>query len=272
MSNETLYGLLAGLGLRAPQSALEAFLHHATKSRMSPVQLLEALCALERREREAKNLALRTKTAALGTVTPLDRFDWSFPRRIDRPLYEQLLHPEYIQKGHNVLFRGPSGVGKTTLAQNLGIEALRLGFSVRFTTLAAALADLLKYESLPAFERHLARYTKPQVLILDEIGYLPCDNRAADILYNIITRRHLHRSTVITTNLSFKQWGTVFPGAACVGALIDRFCQHCYVLDIDADSYRQKLARDFPAVAPSLPAKPRVQKSTAPLPADPSNG
>lgn len=264
MSNPNLYESLAALGLRAPTSALEALLGHATKSRLSPMQTLEELCALERREREANNLTRRTKAAALGSVPPLDRFDWSHPRTIDRPLYEQLLGPDYLQRGENVLFRGPSGVGKTTLAQNLGLCALQRGFTVRFTTLAGALADLLKYESLPVFERHLTRYTKPQLLIVDEIGYLPCDNRAADILYNIVTRRHLQRSTVITTNLSFKQWGTLFPGAACVGALIDRFVQHCYVLDIDADSYRQKLARDFPAPAASLPAKPRVHKSTPP--------
>jgi DNA replication protein DnaC len=264
MQNETLYDSLCSLGLRAPKPAVEAFLGHATKSRLSPVQTLEGLCSLERREREAKNLTLRTKTAALGSVCPLDQFDWSHPRTIDRPLYEQLLAPEYVQKGHNVLLRGPSGVGKTTLAQNLGLCALQLGFTVRFTTLAGALADLLKYESLPVFERHLCRYTKPHLLIIDEIGYLPCDNRAADILYNIITRRHLARSTVITTNLSFKQWGTVFPGAACVGALIDRFVQQCYVLDIDADSYRDKLARQFPAKVLSLPAKPQLRKSSPP--------
>ena len=263
MQSESLYDSLVSLGLRAPQAALEALVAHATQSRMSPTQLLENLCTLERRERETKNLAFRTKTAALGSVCALDRFDWAHPRSIDRPLYEQLLSPDFVKKGHNVLFRGPSGVGKTSLAQNLGMEALRQGFSVRFTTLASALADLLKYESLPVFERHLAQYTKPHLLIVDEIGYLPCDNRAADILYNIITRRHLARSTVITTNLPFKQWGTIFPGAACVGALIDRFVQHCYVLDIDADSYRQKLAQNFPPGPPSLPAKSRTHKSSA---------
>jgi DNA replication protein DnaC len=76
-------------------------------------------------------------------------------------------------------------------------------------------------------------------LIIDKLGYLPCDSRSADLLYNIISRRHESKSTVITTNLAYKQWGAVFPGAACVVALVDRFAEHCHVIDIDADSWRQ---------------------------------
>jgi DNA replication protein DnaC len=153
-----------------------------------------------------------------------------------------LLTLDFVRSGQNVLLRGPSGVGKTTLAQNLGMRALQEGLTVRFCTLAAALADLLRQESVPALERRFKRYTLPQVLILDELGYLPSDARSADLLYNLISRRHEHRSVVVTTNLAFKQWGTVFPGAACVVALVDRFAQHCHVLDIEADSWRQKHA------------------------------
>ena len=118
---------------------------------------------------------------------------------------------------------------------------------MRFCTLAAALADLLKQESAPAIERRLRRYTLPSILILDELGYLPCDSRSADLLYNIVSRRHEQRSIFVTTNLPFKQWGTVFPGASCVGALVDRFAQHCHVIDIDAPSWRQKTALRRPA-------------------------
>lgn len=232
---------LSALGLRADKEALRALLTHATKSQWSPAQLCLELAVLEKRERDARNLAARTKSATLGPVKPLDRFDWTHPRALDRDLYDDL-HATlgFIERGENVLLRGQAGVGKTTLAKHLGLAALARGHSVRFTTLAGALADLLRCEALPAIERRLRRYTAPELLILDELGYVPCDASAADLLFRIISQRHEHRALVITTNLAYKQWGTVFGDAPCLGALVDRFAQHCHVLDIDADSWRDK--------------------------------
>jgi IstB-like ATP binding protein len=96
------------------------------------------------------------------------------------------------------------------------------------------------------------------LLVLDELGYLPCDSRSADLLYNIVSRRHERKSTVITTNLAFKQWSTVFPGAACVGALVDRFAQHCHTMDIDADSWRQKPAPPGGSAPKAQPKKTKA--------------
>jgi DNA replication protein DnaC len=254
---------LAQLGFRAGRDALAAFLTHAHKSRFGPTESIEALVELERRARAATNLASRTRAAYLGAFKPIDRFDWAHPRKIDRELIERLATLDFIGRGENVLLRGQSGVGKTMLAKNLGHAALLAGKTVRFTTLAAALADLLQQESLPAFERRLKRYTRPALLILDELGYLPCDSRAADILFNIISRRHEHRSTVISTNLAFKQWGTVFPGAACVVALVDRFAQHCHKVDIDAESWRDRHSferDDSPEKPPTLPRRPAKKR------------
>jgi DNA replication protein DnaC len=241
MSNDDVATQLQKLGFRVSLPALRAFFEHTTKSRIGPVEVCEKLVEMERRERDSRNLVARTNLATLGKFATLDRFDWNHPRSIDRGLYEHLHATlDFIARGENVLLRGQSGVGKTTLAQNLGFAALARGHSVRFTSLAAMLTDLLRRESLPALERCLRqRYLSPHILIIDELGYLPCDSRSADLLYNIISRRHESKATVITTNLAYKQWGTVFPGAACVVALVDRFAEHCHVVDIDADSWRQ---------------------------------
>lgn len=255
---DDLLDALAAIGLRAGRDAISAFLVHAHKSRLSPTQVAEQLVALERRAREATNLARRTRAACLGKFKPIDRFDWAHPRKIDRALVERLLALDFVARGENVLLRGQSGVGKTMLAKNLGHTALLAGHTVRFASLASALADLLQQESIPAFERRLKRYIRPSVLILDELGYLPCDSRAADILYNIIERRHEQRSTVISTNLAFKQWASVFPGAACVVALVDRFAQHCHRIEIDADSWRD--THSFERDEPPPPASPRARR------------
>lgn len=230
---------LRRIGLRTAQEAIDALLKHAQKANHSHTHLLEQLVELELREREAKNLERRTKSATLGSFKDISQFDWNHPRSVDRQLYEQLFESlDFIKHGHNILLRGQVGVGKTTLAQNLGLRALQKGYTVRFSTLPSALADLLRQESLPAFERRLKRYTQPELLILDELGYIPSDARAADILYHIISRRHEDRSVVITTNLPYKHWSKVFPEATCLSALVDRFAQHCNTIDIDADSWR----------------------------------
>jgi DNA replication protein DnaC len=259
MSNDDLGERLRRLGLRVKQEPLEAFLTHVHKSRLGPTERLEQLADLEERARVAVNLARRTRLACLGSFKTLDRFDWAHPEKIDRPLIEQFLDLTFVDRGENVLLKGGSGLGKTMIAQNYAQAALAAGFTVRFSTLAAALADLLGQESLPAFERRLRRYTHPDLLVLDELGYLPCDSRAADILYNIISRRHEQRSTIITTNLAFKQWGTTFPGAACVVALVDRFAQHCHRLEILGEPWRDKhrLDPDRPDPTPSRSRRKR---------------
>jgi len=263
MPNDEVLRRLQQLGFRLSIGALGDFLEHVARERLSPLAMAERLVELERREREARNLMARTRLATLGQFQTLDRFDWNHPRKIDRALYQRLHGTlEFVDRAENVLLRGPSGVGKTTLAQNLGLSALTHGYTVRFCTLAGMLADLLRRDSLPAFERRLRRYVRPRLLILDEIGYLPCDNRSADLLYNIVSRRHEVRSIVITTNLPFRQWGTVFPGAACVAALVDRFVQHCHVIDIDAESWRQRTAMQHPNGRPADGhERPKVETS-----------
>jgi DNA replication protein DnaC len=259
-SDDDLVDRVRRLGFRTKADALAAFLTHAHKSRLGPTETIEQLADLEDRSRAAVNLARRSRSACLGAFKPLDRFDWSHPKEIDRALVERLLQLDFVERGENVLLKGASGVGKTMIAQNLGQAALAAGFSVRFSSLATALADLISQESLPAFERRLRRYLRPDLLILDELGYVPCDSRAADVLYNIVSRRHVSRSTVISTNLSFKQWGNVFPGAACIAALIDRFNQHCHKVSIVAESWRETHPFDHDHEPDPKPRSPRRKR------------
>ncbi len=263
MSGDDPIEEVLSLGFRCPPEVLRDFLEKATRSQLAPAQVLDQLAALEWRERDRRNLASRTRKALLGSHSTVDRFDWNHPREINRSLFELLTALDFLRRGENVMFRGQAGVGKTTLAQNLGDIALVAGYTVLFTTLVAALADLLKQESVPAMERRMRRYVTPHLLIIDEIGYIPCDNRSADVLYNIISRRHERASTIITTNLAFKLWPTIFPGAACVSALIDRFSQRLHAIDIDADSYRQKKGKE-PAELPPSAARLRKRRKNTP--------
>jgi DNA replication protein DnaC len=248
---------LLRLGFCTSREQIEALFSHAIKSRLSPVQVVEQLAEIERRQREARNLDSRTRRATLGQYTTMDRFDWTLPRKIDRALCENILSLGFVGRHENVLFRGPSGVGKTMLAQNTCTAALAAGMTVCFTDLAAALANLLKQESLPAVERRMTRYTNVDLLVCDELGYVPVDTRAVDLFFQIISRRHEKASTIITTNLPFKEWGAVFPGAGCLVPLIDRFTQHLHTVDIEGDSYRQKDSVTPPPDLPPQPILPR---------------
>jgi DNA replication protein DnaC len=161
MSDNDLGERLRALGLRVNHEALTAFLTHVHKSRLGPTETLEQLADLEERARVAVNLARRTRFACLGSFKTLDRFEWEHPEKIDRALVERLVELDFVDRGENVLLKGGSGLGKTLIAQNLAQTALAAGFTVRFSTLAAALADLLGQESMPAFELGCAATRDP---------------------------------------------------------------------------------------------------------------
>jgi DNA replication protein DnaC len=203
---------------------------------------VQTLLEAEEQQRLQRSLERRIKSAHLGCFRPLGDFDWAWPRRIDRAQIEDLFTLGCIKEAENILLVGPNGVGKTMIAQNLAHHAVLLGHHVVFVSAAALLSDLGQRDTTWSREQRLRRYVRPALLCIDEVGYLSYDNRAADLLFEVITRRYQRgaNSTLITTNKPFAQWNEVFPNAACVVTLIDRLTHRAELVQIEADSYRLK--------------------------------
>lgn len=205
---------------------------------------------LEREEcaRARRSLERRLRHAKLGRFKPLADFDWNWPKKIDRAQIEELFTLRFLHDASNVILVGPNGVGKTLIALNLAHQAVLHGHTVRFLTAAELLGDLAAQESASALQRRLRRHLRPQLLIIDELGYLSYDHRHADLLFEIVSRRYTHKSIVISTNKPFAEWNEVFPHASCVVTLIDRLVHHAEIVQIDADSYRLKEAHEREAL------------------------
>ena len=233
---------LAALGLRYTAAQLDDVVALATKRRWSPTQLLEHLVQSEQQERTRHSLERRLARSRLGRFTPMSDFDWAWPKRIDRGAVEATLRLDFLAEARNVVLVAAQGLGKTMIAQNIAHAAVLAGTHVLFTTAAQLLLDLGGQESTRGLARRLNHYASRGLLLVDEIGYLSYDARAADLLFQVVSRRYEKRSLVVTTNLPFSDWPTIFPNAATATALIDRLVHHAEILTIEGDSYRRRVA------------------------------
>jgi len=233
---------LATLGLRATAGQLDDVVALATKRRWSPTQLLEHLVESEQQERTRRSLERRLLRSRLGRFTPMTEFDWAWPKRIDRPIVDAVLQLDFLAGARNVVLVAPQGLGKTMIAQNIAYAAVLAGHHVLFKTAAELLLDLGAQESARGLARRLNHSATRGLLVIDEIGYLSYEARAADLLFQVVSRRYERRSLVLTTNLPFSEWPTIFPNAATATALIDRVVHHAEIITIEGDSYRRRVA------------------------------
>lgn len=241
MAND-LRARLRALGLHFTADMLDDLIDLGTKKRWALEQFVETLVEREEQERARKGLERRLARSRIGRFKPIADFDWAWPTSIARDRVESVVRLDFIDAARNVVLVAPQGLGKTMIAQNIAHQAVLAGHSVIFTTAAQLLLDLAAQESARALERRLRHYAKASLLVLDEVGYLAFDNRNADLLFQVVTRRYERKSLVLTTNLAFKDWPSVFPNATCATALIDRVIHHADVIAIKGKSYRLREA------------------------------
>jgi DNA replication protein DnaC len=242
--NSELAEKLAALKLTRTAEDLDDFLARATKRRWGPRVLLEELAREELAERERRSLERRKSDAKLGRFKPIDQFDWNWPTQIDRRALDRALSAEFVAGRENLVLVAAQGLGKTMLACNIAHEAVLKGYSALFVEASKMLLDLGAQDSPRALERRFRHYARPDLLCIDEVGYLSYDARAADLLFEVVSRRYESKSIVITTNLAFSDWPDIFPNASCVTALIDRLTHHADICLIEGKSYRRREAEE----------------------------
>ncbi len=220
---------------------------------------LEPLLLWEETERQRRSLERRIRTAKIGRFKPIADFDWTWPKTIDREQIEELFDLNWLDEIRNVVFFGPNGIGKTMIAQNLAHQALLAGASVRLISASEMLNDLAAQDGARALQRRVRHYCRPQLLCVDELGYLSYDNRHADLLFEVVSRRYRNKPMLITTNKAFAEWNEVFPNATCVVTLVDRLVHHAEIVKLDGESYRLKEAKEETARR----AKKRAAKKKA---------
>jgi len=224
----------------------EALSKYAAKHNLSYEKFLEQLVDEELGAKNKRIIERRLREAKFPSFNTLDQYDFSHPKRIDRQQVLNLFDLKFIQRKEWAVFVGNSGLGKTHLAKALGYEACSRGYWVLFTKTAHVVSALQASQSDNSQEQTLKRFTRPDLLILDEAGFLPLDQGQANLLFQVISDRYEYGkgATIITTNLAFKDWGRIFHDTVLAQAAVDRIIHRCQVVKIEGDSYRSKEARE----------------------------
>lgn len=215
----------------------------AAKDNLDHLAFLLQLCELELIDRERRAADRRLKAARFPSHKTLEEFDFKSRPSVNKPLVLELAKGEYLQRRENLLFVGPSGTGKTHLATALGIAACGLGKKVRFYRVTELITALLEAKEERQLLRTRGQLAKLDLLILDELGYVPASKAGAELLFDVIATAYERNSVLVTTNLPFENWTEVLGNERLTGAALDRLTHRCHILENKGESYRLKEAR-----------------------------
>ena len=236
--SDALHTTLKKLRLSGLLQSLDVRLQEAAGHNLSHQEFLELIVQDELLVRSDRTLNRRVKAAAFRDLKPLDDFDWSFNPSLKKKQVYDLATCRFVRETRDVLWLGPPGVGKSHLVQALGYQAIKAGFGVLYRSIFDVVRDFLHDEALGGEDKVLAKYLKPDLLIIDDMGMKQLPKRSGEYLFEIIMRRYETRSTMMTSNRPLEDWGKLIGDVPSATAILDRFLHHTEIVTITGRSYR----------------------------------